>query len=132
MLIVLVFVCTASFAVGNERAQTGTISDYKYPYKQIHSGTKELDNQSLKEFFSFPIRLIIGLYRSVLGKGVRSTCPMHPSCSTYGNEAIQSAGLLIGSMRIVDRLNRCGHDTFIYPVINVGGNLKYSDPVTTP
>ncbi|MCG2712032.1 MAG: membrane protein insertion efficiency factor YidD, partial [Candidatus Omnitrophica bacterium] len=85
--------------------------------------------KSLKDFLSFPVKIIIKFYRSVLGKGIRSVCPMYPSCSTYGKEALQSFGPIIGSLKIVDRLNRCGHDTYIYPVIRIGDKLKYLDPV---
>lgn len=90
---------------------------------------KTLDNASLKDFFSFPARLIVQLYRSVLGKGVRSVCPMYPSCSTYGMEALHSDGFLRGSLKTFDRLNRCGHDVYIYPVVKIGGQFRYSDSV---
>lgn len=88
-----------------------------------------LDEDNLREFFALPVEAIVQSYRRALGKGIRSTCPMQPSCSTYGLEAVKSHGGLVGLFHIVDRLNRCGHDTYLYPIVQVKDRLLFHDPV---
>ena len=89
----------------------------------------QLDKQNLKDFFSIPIFTIIHGYRNILSKGVRSSCPMYPSCSTYGLHAVKAKGPIFGLFSIVDRLNRCGHDTYIYPLIKRNNRLFFYDPI---
>lgn len=89
---------------------------------------KTIDNESLKSFLSVPVNAVIWTYKKIIGKGVRSFCPMYPSCSSYGLEVIKSKGLIIGSLAIVSRLDRCGHDTYIYPLIHKNKRILYYDP----
>lgn len=89
----------------------------------------QIDKENLKDFFSFPLRVIVWSYRKVIGKGVRSFCPMYPSCSTYGLQAIKSQSPFKSFLFIVDRLDRCGHDTYLYPLIHKNGKLLFYDPL---
>lgn len=91
---------------------------------------KQLDKQNLNDFFSFPLKAVIWCYKKIIGKGVRSFCPMYPSCSTYSLQAIQSQCAFKGFLCIVDRLDRCGHDTYIYPLIHKNGRLLFYDPLS--
>ncbi|MCK5534056.1 membrane protein insertion efficiency factor YidD [bacterium] len=90
---------------------------------------KQLDKQNLKDFVSFPLKVIVWSYRKVIGKGVRSFCPMYPSCSTYGLQAINSQSPFKSFLCIVDRLDRCGHDRYLYPLIHKDSKLLLYDPL---
>ncbi len=58
------------------------------------------------------------------------TCPMHPSCSAYAVEALDTHGLLTGSIMTFDRLIRCGRDETEYAEeIYINNNGRYHDPV---
>ena len=60
----------------------------------------------------------------------RGVCPMHPSCSEYGRQAVQKHGFLIGWTLTMDRLLRCGRDELNHsPRIWVAGDWKFYDPV---
>lgn len=75
---------------------------------------------------------LLDFYRGPLNhlKAVRhGECPMHPSCSEYCRQAIQTYGPIQGWIMTCDRLMRCGRDeTRIAPRILVNGRLKYYDP----
>jgi hypothetical protein len=61
----------------------------------------------------------------------RGVCPMHPSCSEYGRQAVQKHGFLIGWAMTMDRLLRCGRDELKHsPRIWVAGDWKFYDPVS--
>lgn len=90
---------------------------------------KDIDKQNLREFISTPVLFIVNIYREFAGKGIKSHCPMFPSCSTYGLIALRRIGPYYGTLAIIDRLNRCNHDTYLYPLKTVNGSLYYYDPV---
>jgi len=57
-----------------------------------------------------PQILLIGirLYRTAAGVfGMRSPCRFYPSCSVYGEQAIQNLGVIRGVRMIANRLLRC-------------------------
>ena len=54
-------------------------------------------------------------------------CPMEPSCSRYGAMAVNKHGIIVGSLMISDRLNRCGHDLSYYKIIYKNGRLINED-----
>ena len=61
----------------------------------------------------------------------RGVCPMHPSCSEYGRQAVQKHGFLIGWGMAMDRLLRCGRDELKHVHrIWVAGGWKFYDPVS--
>ena len=88
-----------------------------------------LDKKNLREFFSFPAKSVVQSYRTMFGKGIKSFCPMKPSCSAYGLQALDEYGSFRGSLAIVDRLNRCGHDLFLYPHEPSSKGIYFIDPV---
>jgi len=58
-------------------------------------------------------------------------CPMHPSCSEYGRQAVRKHGLLFGWVMAMDRLLRCGRDELRYAQrIWIAGDWKFYDPVS--
>ena len=89
----------------------------------------DLDKQNAQAFFAFPVKAVVLSYRNILGKGVKSFCPMAPSCSTYGLQALDEYGAARGSLAIVDRLNRCGHDLHLYPHESTKEGIRFLDPV---
>ncbi len=80
-----------------------------------------------------PLTGVIEFYRGPLNhlSAVRyGECPMYPSCSEYGRQAIQKHGMAIGWLMAHDRLMRCGRDEKrLAPKILVNGKWKYYDPV---
>lgn len=56
-------------------------------------------------------RLLLGairLYRKTLSPLIGQQCRFEPSCSHYGEEAIEKHGALRGSLLTVWRILRCG------------------------
>ena len=56
-------------------------------------------------------RLLIGairLYRKTLSPFIGQQCRFEPTCSHYGEEAIEKYGALRGSILTVWRILRCG------------------------
>ena len=82
---------------------------------------------------SHPMHSFIDIYQNRLNhlSAVRAgECPMHPSCSEYSRQAIDSHGFVLGWIMTVDRLIRCGRDeTAVGTRIFVNGAWKTDDPV---
>ncbi len=75
-----------------------------------------------------PFIFIIDFYQNYLGRIKGSYCPMYPSCSEYGKNAILN-NRFEGILMTFDRLHRCSHDLHIYEVIIIDGRIKYIDEV---
>jgi len=90
-------------------------------------------NDSLKQenlFTGLLIRMTmktIYFYQNYLGKIKGSYCPMYPSCSNYGVEAIKTYKFK-GILLTFDRLHRCSHDLSQYSKIIVNESIKFYDP----
>lgn len=56
-----------------------------------------------------------------------SRCPMSPTCSVFGYRSIQKYGLWLGTLKTIDRLNRCTHDLDFYPVCTRESGEAYED-----
>ena len=72
---------------------------------------------------------LMSIYRRFISPVSGKHCPMYPSCSAYGRDAVASKGVLVGVLMAFDRLHRCGHDLRFYEVVFSDGiQLRY-DPV---
>lgn len=80
-------------------------------------------------FLSFPLKAAIGLYKGFISPIDDHRCPMHPSCSSYSKECIQSRGAIIGLLATADRLHRCGHDIQFYQAVQARNASYYADPI---
>ena len=77
-----------------------------------------------------PVVLPLKTIHSMLSKVDGSRCPMYPSCSAYGFEALRTHGLFKGWMLTCDRLVRCGRDELhLSPPIIVNGRMCCHDPL---
>ncbi len=85
------------------------------------------DMESLREYAAFPMNAVINSYRQFFKNDMRSVCPMEPSCSAYGSQVVKKYGTILGFVKTVDRLNRCGHDIYIYSPVRVADRFKLSD-----
>lgn len=69
------------------------------------------------------------IYRRFISPVSGKHCPMYPSCSAYGRDAVAGKGMFVGVLMAFDRLHRCGHDLRFYEVVFSDGiQLRY-DPV---
>jgi putative membrane protein insertion efficiency factor len=61
------------------------------------------------------------------------SCSFHPNCSTYGIQAIEEHGLLLGLPMTAERVmrNHRPENPARYPLIEKGGDFYYWDPVKT-
>jgi putative component of membrane protein insertase Oxa1/YidC/SpoIIIJ protein YidD len=88
-----------------------------------------LDRENAKRFLATPAFLTVMAYRKGASRARVSFCPMEPSCSTYGLQALQRHGLLWGTLMAADRLHRCGHDLSWYRPVWTPRGVRYLDPV---
>lgn len=51
--------------------------------------------------------IIIKFYKKYLSPLKSTKCPYYPSCSTYGLEAVEKNGVLIGGLLCIWRILRC-------------------------
>ncbi len=74
---------------------------------------------------------VIMAYQKVLSPVGGARCRMHPSCSRYARESLNTFGLLKGYIMTCDRLLRCNRDELrVSPVMWVGGRKKCVDLVS--
>jgi len=75
-------------------------------------------------------KLPIQFYRSVLSPLIAPRCRFYPSCSSYGQEAIEKHGLLRGAWITIKRILRChpygacGHDP-VPDNVHIFSSLKF-------
>jgi putative membrane protein insertion efficiency factor len=65
---------------------------------------KKLNKTAL---LTYPLILVIYLYRITLSPLMGNGCRFYPTCSHYAEQALRQYGLLKGSILAVKRLLRC-------------------------
>ena len=65
-----------------------------------------MDNRKIS-IFSYPLILIIYVYRYTLSPLIGNQCRFYPTCSHYAEEAVRKHGAWRGSIMAVRRLFRC-------------------------
>ncbi len=96
--------------------------EFKINQISIHKSEKKIS------YITFPLLITFKSYQILLGPIKGENCPMYPSCSYYGIEAVKKYKLK-GLLMTTDRLHRCGHDLRFYKKIIVNENIKYLDSV---
>lgn len=77
-----------------------------------------------------PEKLLFKLYRDYISPADGDRCPMSPSCSGYGEQAVKKHGLFMGWIMACDRLIRCGRDEVqLSDTIESNGRRLTLDPV---
>jgi putative membrane protein insertion efficiency factor len=71
----------------------------------------------------------IRFYQDVISPVIGADCPMHPSCSAYGIEAVRKHGFFVGVLMTADRLIHESDEISFGPVIETEGRLRVHDPV---
>ena len=71
----------------------------------------------------------IEFFQEVISPIDGDRCPMHPSCSNYGIQAIQKHGFILGTIMIADRLIRERDEVDYAPRVRINGRWRYFDPV---
>lgn len=56
-------------------------------------------------------------------------CPMYPTCSAYGLQATERHGFFLGAIMTADRLIHESDEMTYAPMIEVGGTVRFLDPV---
>ena len=65
-----------------------------------------MDNRKIS-IFSYPLILIIYVYRYTLSPLIGNQCRFYPTCSHYAEEAVKKHGAWRGSIMAIRRLFRC-------------------------
>ncbi len=97
---------------------------------EAHSVQRQIDAD--RESTSPLGSLLIGsirFYQDVISSVIGADCPMHPSCSAYGIEAIEKHGFFVGILMTADRLIHESDEISLGPEIETEGRLKVHDPV---
>ncbi len=101
----------------------GSVISVKAPVSETSEDPKISSFDYAKNFFDQSINFYQNYITDIDGHH----CPMHPSCSHYGQDSIQKYGVIKGIFKTVDRLNRCGHDMIFYDVDFRDMRVKYED-----
>jgi putative component of membrane protein insertase Oxa1/YidC/SpoIIIJ protein YidD len=80
-------------------------------------------------FWGLPLRWMVRFYQLTVGRVKYSSCPMEPSCSNFGIQALNHHPPHIAALMIGDRLHRCGHDLHYYTPVVMDERIKFLDPV---
>jgi len=80
---------------------------------------------------SIPARWLIRIFQRYISPVDGASCSFYPSCSSYGLQAIEKHGVLIGIPMATERIIRNHHpnNPARYPVSEIGRHFYYLDPV---
>jgi putative component of membrane protein insertase Oxa1/YidC/SpoIIIJ protein YidD len=81
----------------------------------------------LKDFLASPLTAALSVYQKGVSPAKGTRCPMYPSDSAYCRVALHQFGFLQGMLMTFDRLNRCGHDLALYPVVMTSQGMRFYD-----
>lgn len=73
----------------------------------------------------------IRMYQLFIAPSKGSACPMHPHCSLYGRMAFERYNPIRAFIMTADRLHRCGHDLENYNIVEIGGFVRFYDPLAS-
>lgn len=71
----------------------------------------------------------LNFFRNYISAVDGDRCQMNPSCSAYALESIKKHGFMKGYLMTVDRLLHESNEMEIAPLIRVGPQWRYHDPV---
>jgi uncharacterized protein len=71
----------------------------------------------------------VHFFRTTISPVDGDRCPMYPTCSQYGEEAVKRHGSIVGLLMIVDRLFHEWSETSLAPTVTVYGRKRYWDPL---
>lgn len=75
-------------------------------------------------------KFMFKFYRDYISSADGDRCPMSPSCSAYGEQAIRKHGIFMGWIMTCDRLIRCGRDeVHLSETVESGAKRLTLDPV---
>jgi putative membrane protein insertion efficiency factor len=82
---------------------------------------------------SWPSRiLLLGIkgFREYISAVDGDRCHMVPTCSTYSLQAVEKHGFLYGVLMTTDRLIHENDEMELAPVVTIGGENRFYDPVS--
>ena len=60
-----------------------------------------------KTILSFPLLILIAIYKYLISPFTPASCRHQPSCSTYSQQAIKKYGIVEGSFLSIKRIAKC-------------------------
>lgn len=60
-----------------------------------------------KTILSFPLLVLIGIYKYVISPFTPASCRHQPTCSAYSQQAIKRYGMVEGSFLSIKRIGKC-------------------------
>lgn len=76
-----------------------------------------------------PLREAMRFFQTTISRVDGDRCPMYPTCSQYGQQALSRHGAVVGLLMIVDRLFHEWSETASAPQVVVHGVRRFWDPV---
>lgn len=76
-----------------------------------------------------PFMWLLAFYQKAISPLNNGKCPMYPTCSQYAVEAVRKHGPVVGIVMTADRLIHETSEQDHVPRIQVGGRLRFADPV---
>ncbi len=75
------------------------------------------------------LREAMRFFQTTISRVDGDRCPMYPTCSQYGQQALARHGAVVGLLMIVDRLFHECSETTVAPQVLVYGVRRFWDPV---
>ena len=71
----------------------------------------------------------IGFFQKIISPTDGDRCPLYPSCSAYGAQAVRKHGFVLGIIMTTARLTHERGEMRISPKIRVHGSYRFYDPL---
>ena len=85
-----------------------------------------------QENISLPSQAVmtgLNFFSSYISKVDGDRCPMYPTCASYSRQVVRKHGFFMGIFMTADRLIHEGNEMDYAPLIQVGGSVRFYDPV---
>ncbi|MFH1626338.1 MAG: membrane protein insertion efficiency factor YidD [Pseudomonadota bacterium] len=111
------------------------VDPFRGPWGEASFVERDLNNQAISERVGDESTLSrvlirgIKFFQEVISPVDGDRCPMYPTCSEYGSQAIRKHGAFLGSIMIADRLIHERDEMRYAPRVIVHGTYRYYDPV---
>jgi len=127
-IILVLLLVTPVFSSGDSSFQFLPVSDSRGEVVQKADARPLVPpKKNVLDFIDSSLLMLFTIFREKCSDVDDHTCPMHPTCSNFGIEAVRKYGFLLGSAKALDRLHRCGHDLRYYPTTDDDGRIAYED-----
>ena len=128
LILILILIGTQSPALADGDPFRGPWKRTSVVEEEAGIKTSHKEEKSPSIFQKFAVKGI-RVFQKAISPTDGDRCPLYPSCSTYGVQAVRKHGFVLGTIMTTARLTHEMGETRISPKIRVLGSYRFYDPL---